>query len=223
MSNLAKEALLPTLDCERETIDFLCGVETDFWAMMILKKEEREIDNQRIKELKEEILDLDTNETDRINQIQKQIEEIERNKSANLVEKLQQKTRVLLQANRVSLQNSISPASIEPDITTTNQQTDSAGGVFNQTLEPNPSLFSLLRELESRISQIELSVDVVALTEIAQQELQPRSNLRPQSAPPNTNSDSSIARPRAVPRARTNAGEASTSPRNSKNNCCVIN
>ena len=123
------------------------------------------------------------------------------------------------------MQNSISPASIEPDITTTNQQTDSAGGVFNQTLEPNQSLYSRLRERGSglRSSQIELSVDVVALTEIAQQELQPRSNLRPQSAPPNTNSDSSIARPRALPRARTNAGEASTSPRNSKNNCCVIN
>ncbi len=91
MSNLAKEALLPTLDSRRETIDFLCGVETDFWAMMILKKEEREIDNERINKLKEEITDLDPNETNRINQIQKQIEEIERNQSANLVKKLQQK------------------------------------------------------------------------------------------------------------------------------------
>jgi hypothetical protein len=224
MSNLAKETLLPTPDSQRKTIDFLCVVETDFWAMMILEKEEREgeRDNERINKLKEEIIDSDPNEENFIRLKQEQINEIQRNQSANLVKKLQQKTQDLLQADQLSLQNSISPASIEPDITTTIHHTDRSAGVFGEGSESNPSLFRRLTELESRISQIELSVDVVALTERAQQELQPRSNLRPQSSQPNTTTSNLL---RYEPRATQNVNgrRTLTSPRNkTKNNCCVI-
>jgi hypothetical protein len=183
MSNLAKEALSSTPESQRETINFLCEVETDFWAKIILDKEDSEVDNKKINKLKEEIIDIDPSESNLINQKLEQIAEIERNQSANLVKKLQQKTQDLFEADRLSLQNSISPASIEPDVTTTIHQTDQSAGVFGEGLESNPSLYRRLRESES--SQIEVSGDMVILTG----EPQTTPNTQPQSFQPNTSSN----------------------------------
>jgi len=213
MSNLAKEALLPTHDSKQETIDFLCEVETDFWAMTILEKEEREIDNKRINKLKDEILDLNPNETNLINQIQKQIQEIQINQSKNLAKKLQEKTQDLLEADEISLQNLISPAPIEPN-TTTNPQNDPAGGVFGQGSESNQSLYRRLRE--SELSQIGLSEDMFILAG----EPQPTPDIQPQSFQPNTSSNLSGDN---ISRNMTNDRGTSALIGKIKNKCCVIN
>ncbi len=110
------------------------------------------------------------------------------------------------------MQKSISPAFIEPVTTTANQRYDPEAGV-NQRSEPNPSI--LCRRLrESDLSQIEISGDIV----LQEDPHQPRSNRQIQSSQPNTNSN--LLRDETG--VRLNAEEASTSPRNLKNNCCTI-
>jgi hypothetical protein len=210
MSNLAKEALSSTPESQRETINFLCEVETDFWAKIILDKEDSEVDNKKINKLKEEIIDSDPNEENFIRLKQEQINEIQRNQSANLVKKLQQKTRDLLEANQVSLQNSISPASFEPDVTTTIHHTNRSAGVFGEGLESNPSLYHRLRE-----SEFELSGDMVILTG----EPQTIPNTQPQSSQPNTSSNLSR---NEISRTTTNVIRTSALIKKIKNGCCVI-
>jgi len=217
MSNLAKEALSSTPESQRETINFLCEVETDFWAKIILDKEDSEVDNERINKLKEEIIDSDPNEENFIRLKQEQINEIQRNQSANLVKKLQQKTRDLLEGERILMQNLISPTPIDPDTTTTNQRADVSAGVFGQGSESNPSLYRRLRLSELRSSQIELSGDIF----LGGDPHQPRSNLQPQSSQPNTSSNLSGDH---ISRTTTNVrGTSALIEKIKKNNCCVIN
>ena len=124
ISNLVKEALSDTPKSQKDAIEFLCGVETNFWAKTILTKEEREqtqhktpeekvqqeahliAQQKRIEELREEIIDLDLSQTALISQKNTELEEIEKdieNKQLkDLPQILEKKTRELLDRSQQS-------------------------------------------------------------------------------------------------------------------------
>ena len=98
ISDIVKEALSDTPQSTQETINFLCEVETDLWAKLILTKEESEIDKIRIERLKEEIVEIDLSKTDLITEKYKEITKLENNIPAELLRRLKQKTQDLLTA-----------------------------------------------------------------------------------------------------------------------------
>ena len=134
MLDLVKEALSDTQESQKNAIEFLCGVETNFWAKTILTKEEQDkLQHQsqeekalqkRIEELKEEITDLDPSQTALILQKNKELQEIEKDIESkqfkNLPQILEKKTRELLDRSQQSVRL-ISPNPMEIVSTTTSE------------------------------------------------------------------------------------------------------
>lgn len=133
MLDLVKEALSDTQKSQKDAIDFLCGVETNFWAKTILTKEEQEqtqyktpeekveyenylkAQNERIENLRSGInaLVLDPDNEELIDKKFKEIKAIEENIENKRLTKLQQtlekKTHELLDQSQQSTGLTSSP------------------------------------------------------------------------------------------------------------------
>ncbi|MFM2200684.1 MAG: hypothetical protein RL769_739 [Pseudomonadota bacterium] len=142
-SNKVKKVLLDTAKSKKDVIDFLCEVETDFWAKLILTKEQREktkhetpeekkqqeahliAQQKRIEELREEIIDLDLSQTALISQKNKELQEIEKDienkRLTNLSDLLKQKTQELLTQKPLPLQRLAFAKPMEVISTTTSE------------------------------------------------------------------------------------------------------